>query len=300
MASPISRRVHVETDSAGWTQVEYGPMRLRIHALKRGKPRPSVVDGAVDKARGYLDCVARHRSLLSRPMDPASLSPTADELIVRMVQNASLINDADLTPMATVAGAIADAVADWLFTSGMTRVIVDNGGDIAVRLAAGESVSVGARPDLRSPSVSHAIRLCGDSTTWGVTTSGFGGRSFTRGIASAVTVVGRFAAIADAAATAIANACFIRDKRILQMPAQQIDPNTDLKDIPVTVNIGPLVSDDYRRAILNACHKADDLASRGIITGALIAAGGMYAVTPDFERRVGLSDHHILQRIDRP
>ncbi len=77
---------------------------------------------------------------------------------------------------------------------------------------------------------------------WGVTTSGVGGRSLTRGIASAVTVLAANASVADAAATAIANACFVEDDRIIQVPAEKIDPNTDLTGIRVTTEVGPLSS----------------------------------------------------------
>ena len=110
--------------------------------------------------------------------------------------------------MAAVAGTIADATADFLAESGLTRVIVNNGGDVAVRLAEGEKVSVGIRPDVNRPRVSHRLLLAPEMDIGGVCTSGLGGRSFTRGIASAATVFANRAAIADAAATAVANATF--------------------------------------------------------------------------------------------
>jgi ApbE superfamily uncharacterized protein (UPF0280 family) len=165
----------------------------------------------------------------------------------------------------------------------MTKVVVDNGGDIAVRLRGREAVTIGIRTDIRRPAVSHVIRLDSRSASWGITTSGVGGRSFTRGIASAVTTIAGKASVADAAATAIANACMVEDKEILQVPAQQLDPNTDLIGIPVTVKVGALSSDKIRLAVQKALQKAEHLSQKNIIAGALIAAGANVATTANMQ-----------------
>ena len=124
-------------------------------------------------------------------------------LAQRMIESVRAIGDMDLTPMAAVAGTIADGVADWLFARGPTKVVVDNGGDIAIRLAAGETATVGIRPQINCSDISHIAYLDERRLSWGVTTSGRGGRSFTRGIASAVTVIAENASINIAAGTPI-------------------------------------------------------------------------------------------------
>ena len=65
-----------------------------------------------------------------------------DPLAESMVESVQALCEKDLTPMAAVAGTIADGVADFLFDRGMTKVVVDNGGDIAARCKEGESVRV--------------------------------------------------------------------------------------------------------------------------------------------------------------
>jgi ApbE superfamily uncharacterized protein (UPF0280 family) len=197
----------------------------------------------------------------------------------RMVGSVKAIGDDDLTPLAAVAGTIADAVADWLYERDATKVIVDNGGDIAVGLAAGETATVGIRPRINSPQISHVICLDAAHPAWGVTTSGMGGRSFTRGIASAVTVLAATASVADAAATAIANACSVEDDGIVQLPAEKIDPNSDLAGIHVTIQVAPLSSAKIRSATDNARHKADDLSQKGVISGAFIALENAIVIT---------------------
>jgi hypothetical protein len=112
-----------------------------------------------------------------------------------------------------------------------------------------------------------------------VTTSGIGGRSFTRGIASAVTVLAENASIADAAATAIGNACFVQDPNIRQIPAEQIDPNTDLVGQLVTIGIGKLTRSKCEIAQNKALERAEDLVAGGDIDGALICQNKLSVMT---------------------
>ena len=257
---------------------ECGPMRLVIRAWNKDQPQTKLARRAAKESILYLERIARFRPLLSRPL-PEIVELPEDELALRMITSARAIGDHDLTPMAAVAGTIADAVADWLFERGTTRAIVNNGGDIAIRLAQGEAATVGVRPQVNSPHISHVMRLEGSPSTWGVTTSGVGGRSFTRGIASAVTVLAANASAADAAATAVANACFVEDKGIIQMPAEKMDPSSDLAGINVTTAVGSLSSENILIALDSARQKAEYLFQENLITGAFIALGNVHTIT---------------------
>ena len=257
---------------------ECGPMRLVIRAWNKKQPQIMLARRAAEESFSYLERIARCRMILSRPIPEITDLPK-DELALGMIASTRAIGDEDLTPMAAVAGTIADAVANWLFEREATRVIVDNGGDIAVRLAKGETVKVGVRPNIRSSSVSHVLRLDSRMPSWGVTTSGFGGRSFTRGIASAVTALAASASFADSASTAIANACFVEDENIQQLPAELIDPNTDLSGVPVTVKVGQLSRAQLLAAFDKALQRAEELVARGVILGALIGQGNLFSMT---------------------
>ena len=257
---------------------ECGPMRLTIRACQGSRPQLQLCRHAAAEAFGFLQRVAKWRKTLSQPAGNIRTLPE-DTLALQMIHSVKSVGDPDLTPMAAVAGAIADAVADWIFERGGSRVIVDNGGDVAVRLAKGETVNVGVRPSIRAPNMSHLLVLDSQRSSWGVTTSGFGGRSFTRGIASAVTALAASAVAADAASTAIANACFVQDENIRQIPAERIDPNTDLAGCPVTVHIGKLSAAKRKAAQINALQRAEDLVARGVIVGALICQNKRFAMT---------------------
>ena len=262
---------------------ECGPMRLVIRAWNKKQPQIKLARQAAAESFSYLERIVQCRPLLSRPVPEIEDLPQ-DELAHGMITSARAIGDDDLTPMAAVAGTIADAVANWLFERGATKVIVDNGGDIAVRLAEGTTATVGVRPQVTSRHITHVIYLDPGRSAWGVTTSGVGGRSLTRGIASAVTVLAANASVADAAATGIANACFVKDDRIIQLPAEKVDPTSDLKDIPVTTEVGALSSEKILAAINSARQKADGLSQKGIIVGAFIALADVYTITDGMKR----------------
>ena len=281
----MSYEYHIGVMDEESVLAECGPMRLVILAWNKKQPQIRLARRAAERSISYLERIAGFRSELSRPFPDIKLQPQ-DHLALEMLNSVEIIGDHDLTPMAAVAGTIADAVANWLFEQGATRVIVDNGGDIAVRLAEGESVTVGVRPQVISRHISHVINLdCGRSS-WGVTTSGVGGRSLTRGIASAVTVLSTKASVADAAATAIANACFGKDDRIIQISAEKIDPTSDLKDIPVTTGVGPLSAEKILAAINSARQKAVNLSEKGIIFGAFIALGSVFSMTDGIKKYI--------------
>ena len=258
--------------------VECGPMQLVIRAWSQKQQLLKLARQAAEESISYLERIARFRSLLSRPVPQIEDLPE-DELALGMINNTRVIGYDDLTPMAAVAGTIADAVADWLFEKGATRVIVENGGDIAIRLAEGETATVGVRPQVNSRHISYLIRLDGGQASWGVTTSGVGGRSLTRGIASAVTVLAANASVADAAATAIGNACFVEDSSIIQAPAESLDPNTDLAGLAVTTKVGELLPEKVLMAIESARQKAEMLSQQKIIRGAFIALQNVFAIS---------------------
>ena len=156
-----------------------------------------------------------------------------------------------LTPMAAVAGAVAEEVLEAMTTGRqLARAYVNNGGDIALHLAPGETFSIGMidRPD--RPSLVGRATIGAADRVRGVATSGWRGRSFSLGVADAVTVLATSAALADAAATLIANAVDLPGHpAIRRTPACDLDPQSDLGERRVTVAVGPLTADEIDRAL---------------------------------------------------
>jgi len=233
----------------------------------------------------FLEAVAQEKDCLGRQFR-SSIRKTKNALVTRMIESVSAVGDEDLTPMAAVAGTIADEVADFLFVRGMTKVMVENGGDLSVRLKGDESVTVGIRPGVDVLEISHVIAPEPGRTSWGVATSGLGGRSLTRGIASAATVVAETASLADAAATAVANASSVEDAQVVRRPAEEVDPYTDIRGLLVTVKAGPLSEAKKSMALEQSIRRAEELISRNVILGAFVAVQGKEAMTTYFRDRL--------------
>jgi ApbE superfamily uncharacterized protein (UPF0280 family) len=190
--------------------------------------------------------------------------------------------DRFITPMAAVAGAIADHLLEAA-TAGrsLARAYVNNGGDIAVYVAKGEKMRVGMVADLTAPALDGTILLatpCGVATS-GRACKGRGGRSFSFGIADAVSVVARTAAQADAAATIIANAVDLpQHPEVVRLPASEIDPDTDLGDRLITWDVGRLTRRDVATALDAGRRVADALVCEGRIDGAALMLRGQTVV----------------------
>ena len=190
-----------------------------------------------------------------------------------------------ITPMAAVAGAVADRVlATLLEGRTLARAFVNNGGDIALHLAPGQSLRCGLVSDLGHPALDGAFSLAANYPARGIATSGRackgrGGRSFSRGIADSVTILARNAAQADAAATVIANEVDLPGHpAILRRPACDIDPDSDLGSLAVVWDLGTLSAAEIASALDAGSVVADDLFQAGHILSAVLCLRGQKVV----------------------
>jgi uncharacterized protein len=191
-----------------------------------------------------------------------------------------------ITPMAAVAGAVAQEIIGFYQRPGIDRAWVNNGGDIALHLAPGASLRIGlfadlARLDARQLdaglSLDAHFSVQHEWPVRGIATSGWRGRSFSMGIADSVTVLARTAADADAAATMIANAVNVDDARIQRAPASSLKDDTDLGDLPVTIDVPTLPAESVQAALRAGLERARALQSRGLIWSAALICQGRCA-----------------------
>ncbi len=250
----------------------HGPIDLVIGAFG---PEPAVERAYQTAARrfdGLLACLVSVLARLRQPVgDPTALPAPA----LLMHAATQPLADRFVTPMAAVAGAVADTVMATIRTTpGIDRAYVNNRGDIAIHLTPGRSFEVGIVPALQHPLMAAAIRLCHANGIGGIATSGWAGRSFSLGIADAVTVLAETAAGADAAATLIANAVDCDDAAIGRAPARSLDPDSDLGCRMVTIEVGPLAKEAVAVALDNGAGYATNLLERGLIRGAMLVLQG--------------------------
>jgi len=174
-----------------------------------------------------------------------------------------------VTPMAAVAGAVADRLLDALCAAApLRRASVNNGGDVALFLAPGESYTFGLCGDIAKRRESARISIGADSGIGGVATSGWRGRSHSLGIADAVTVLAPSAAAADAAATLIANAVDLPDSTaIRRQAASTLSPDSDLGERAVTVGVDILRAEERELALA----RGERVALHAVATGSVLA-----------------------------
>jgi hypothetical protein len=181
-----------------------------------------------------------------------------------------------ITPMAAVAGAVAEEILQVMTeAASLSRAYVNDGGDIAIHLSAGENFRIGMieRPD--RPSLFGTVRVDANDRVRGIATSGWRGRSFSLGIADAVTVLADRAAMADAVATIIANAVDLPGHpAITRVAACAIAPDNDLGERLVTRDVGELAAHEIDIALASGVAAADKCIARGLAVAAAICLQG--------------------------
>ena len=201
-----------------------------------------------------------------------------------------------VTPMAAVAGAVADEVlAAMVRAAAPLRAYVNNGGDIAVHLTAGQVFTVAISGLDGSPLGRVTLRAADRAR--GLATSGTGGRSLSMGIADAVTVLGRNGAGADVAATLIANAVDLPGHgAVRRLPACEVQPDSDLGDRLVVVSVGDLSATEVRSALNRGLVAAEAMRVQGMIESAALFLRGQSRILGGKTAFAALPEPNVPER----
>ena len=266
--------------------LQHGPIDLVLRAWGAASARREAYDAAIARFQTVLPELTGELAELRKPMSarPQVETAVAQRMVTACRPHAGMF----LTPMAAVAGAVADEIL-WVMTEAapLDRAFVNNGGDIAVHLTEGESLEIALAADFSRgpvPALNGRLTLRHGDGVGGLATSGAQGRSFSLGIADSVTVLARDAASADAAATLVANAVDLDHPAIGRQPAAELDPDSDLGDLPVTVSVGELTRDEIASALEAGRQRADQLRKRGLIRDAALALRGEVVTLGPFTR----------------
>ena len=264
---PDGRRLHLNHGPIDLIIEAFGPPEAVRLAYARAAAR---FGGLLEELVAELPHLRSHQDL-----------PLRGAVAQAMAQAVAPFRPDFITPMAAVAGAGADAVMAALVGAGIARAYVNNGGDIALHLTPGQSLTaaIAAKADWRAD-LPDRVTIRYMDRVRGIATSGWRGRSFSLGIADAVTVVARTAAMADAAATMIANAVDLPGhKGISRRPADQIKADTDLGARQVTVDVARLDPVDVDTALDAGLAAAQTFHARGLIEGAALFLQGELRTT---------------------
>ena len=280
--TPDGRRLHLQ----------HGPMDLIIEATGEKEAVAAAYRRAWDRFEPLLDELVDELPLLRRPF-AGEHRQLRGAVARRMASAVSRFPGWFVTPMAAVAGAVADEVCDamWADDGTLRRCAVNDGGDIAVRLTPGESFVVGLVPLPQRPALLGSAMILAEDPVRGVATSGRHGRSFSLGIADAVTVLAADAATADAAATLLSNTVDLRGHpAIRRTPAVELDPDSDLGDRLVTVEVGQLADEEIETALAAGLAEAERMRTAGTIEAAVLCLEGHIVTAGPLRPRAALGD----------
>ncbi len=275
-------------DAARW-HFQHGPIDLII-----------TVDGKADAIARALDSAwSRFQQVLPELVDELALLRQAvrsdrafEGAVAKRMQAACWPHRAQfITPMAAVAGSVADEMIEFFSCEpDIQRAAINNGGDIALHLQANESYRIGLVTDIAQFSaqpdvVDGSLVICAADPVRGIATSGWRGRSLSLGIADSVTALASSAAHADAAATMIANAVNVEHAAIRRAPAHTVKDDTDLGSLLVTQAVGVLPPVLVQQALERGKLQAQRLLMQGHIQGALLVLQTQACAVGQLEQR---------------
>lgn len=272
---------------------QHGPIDLVIGAEGEAAAVAAAHEAAWARFEGLLSELVAELPLLRTPIGAHEdgACPLQGPVARRMWRACRPYGSQFITPMAAVAGSVAEELAECYARPGIVRAWINNGGDIALILAAGGSVRVGLYADLArfdgtaaaqaldpahrgGLSVDAKFEITHAMPVRGVATSGWRGRSFSLGIADSVTVLAASASEADAAATVIANAVNVQHPGIVRVPASEVQDDSDLGTLRVTREVPPLEPMLVDCALQAGREAAGQCCERGLIHAAVLVCQG--------------------------
>jgi ApbE superfamily uncharacterized protein (UPF0280 family) len=261
----------------GRLHFQHGPIDLVLRAWGAGAE--AAHRGAWARFQDILPVLCGELDGLRRPLaatPPDLKGPVARRMLAACWPHRAVY----LTPMAAVAGSVADEMLAAMRAAApdLARAFVNNGGDIALHVTGHETLTAGLVTDLAAPALDGEIVIRAGDGIGGIATSGWRGRSQSRGIADAVTVLARDAATADATATLIANDCDVDHQAVSRLPANVVKDDSDLGDLPVTVEVGALPADAVATALGRGARRAEQLRRDGHVVAASLALQGRFRI----------------------
>ena len=258
--------------------LHHGPIDIIAHVDGPEEIRRDLYECAKKRFSTVLEELVSELKLLKLPF--SEVNPEPKGRIARKMFNAVRGAGTFITPMAAVAGAVAEEILETMLNQAKSevsylekirRMYVNNGGDISFWLNYGSAFTIGVVDNPLRPELNTKVCLPYESAVRGLATSGWRGRSQSLGIADAVTVLSSSSACADAAATLIANNVNIEHPGIIRKPACDVKDDSDLGMHPVTVNVPFLSEKEVSWALRNGAESAKALIRKNKIQSAYLS-----------------------------
>ena len=251
--------------------LRHGPINIVLEAIGIDK------DLAYQNVKGYFETLLEQLVLdMELLKEEVVFNRKFNNKISQSMQDATeRYSPAFITPMAAVAGSIADNILRVLINNtNLEKAYVNNGGDVSFYLNKNQimKTSLAAIPNM-------IAEIKYKDKSRGIATSGWRGKSFSRGIADSVTVLADNSAMADAAATMIGNAVDIHNHpKIKKQQANEMYEDSDLKNLLITVEVGLLTKVEIKEALKNGYQTALQYINKDLINTALIQLSEYFCI----------------------
>ena len=292
MIAAVRRRL-----ADGRWHFQHGPIDCLIDAEGSAGVAAECIERAWARFRTVLDELVGELPLLRIDLSsPAGQGVAPRGTVARRMVSACRAHAGQrrfITAMAAVAGSVAEELIAAFDDPRIARASVNNGGDIALRLAGDASFAVAVCSDLgaglarRPPAGRFTVDAA--SAVRGIATSGWRGRSFSLGIADSVTVLAATASAADAAATVVANAVDVDDCRIDRAPASLLRDDSDLGDRLVVRHVPVLPEGLVEQALARGAAEAAAQIAAGRIIAAVLVLQGRHRVCGELHAPLALA-----------
>ncbi len=261
--------------------INHGPTQMVIDVYVEDVRTPEIGVIVAEHVVQQLQELAIYMPQLREMRTCSKVDKSLPEVLNKMIVAVEKSGYNELNTLGAVAGSFSDIALEYALKLGATRVIINNGGDIALTDNTKKSIKVGIPLNNDINNGQLILNITDDMNVHGICTSGIGGRSFTKGIATSAVILAENAATADACATYIANMTNVDDENITRCLAEEIDSGTDIPGQMVTLKVGQISERNKYKALNNGLSAAEDLYKKGIIRGAIICIGNDIVKCPD-------------------
>ncbi|MFL2822295.1 MAG: UPF0280 family protein [Alphaproteobacteria bacterium] len=243
--------------------MENGPTNIIAEAFSSKKIE--IYNFICEYSSKFLKDLSFEIETLKKPTSKKNIF--VSEIANTMFESTQLFLPNFITPMASVAGSIAELLLLKVVEKfDVNKMYINNGGDISLYINKNEkfNFSIGGE-------TSFVVEYADINGFGGIATSGWKGRSFSMGIADSVTVIAEKASIADAAATIIGNHIDLKNSnKVKKTVANNLYENTDLNDKLITVSVENLTKNEIRRAISKGKNISEYYISKNLIKSVII------------------------------
>ncbi|WP_352419338.1 UPF0280 family protein [Proteiniborus sp.] len=250
--------------------VNHGPIQMVIDVSIEGKRVPEIGFKVGEYILDQFDKLVHYIPDLKKMRAYRNINNEFPKVLNKMIAAVEKCGYEELNTLGAVAGSFSDVALEKAIELGGTRVIINNGGDIALKDLKGKPIKVGIPYTKSNEKRQLVLTITEEQGIHGICTSGIGGRSFTKGIATAAVALASNAATADACATYIGNMTNVEDENIIRCLAEEIDSGTDIKGQLITLKVGKIRQEKKYKALLNGLKIAEDLYNNEIIKAAIL------------------------------